>query len=503
MGDDQIIRCLWRVKVPKTVVVVGAGNAAAAAALAASEAGAHVIMLEKASQAERSGNTRFTFGLIRFAFDDPQEVRDLIPEVSDSEWSEIKVEPYPKKAFYDAIMKTGDFQPDPDLTDWLVSESKDTMLWLTRHGTKWEFAKLMATAIGGNRVYSGGLVLQSQAMGEGWVSMQLGAVEREKIEVRYSTAATALLTDNAGGVIGVRTRDATGKVEDLHGAVVLAAGGFQANPEMRTRYLGAEWNVIKVRGAKFDTGEMLQECLRVGAQTAGNWGGAHATCIDPSSPDVGDLVRAEFTTRTSFSYGVSVNRDGQRFFDEGWDWPFQTYVRMGKAVLRQPGQVAYQIFDQQTLDLIDPQYQTQVPIVANTIEELAAKCGINAKNLARTVREFNESIDSSVPFNPNIKDGRSTPGLSIVKSNWASAIQQPPYVAYEVISGITFTFGGVKIDRHARVLDVTNQPIPGLYATGEMTGGFFYNSYPAGSGLMRGAVTGRAAGTHAAKLLNS
>ncbi|WJR80288.1 FAD-dependent tricarballylate dehydrogenase TcuA [Bradyrhizobium sp. NP1] len=487
----------------KTVIVVGTGNAAAAAALAARESGAKVIMLDKASKQERAGNTRFTFGLIRFAFDDPKEIKELLPEVSASEWKQITVEPYPKKVFYDAIMKTGDYQPDPDLTDWLVSSSKDTILWLTRHGMKWEFAQLMATAIGGNRVYSGGLVLQSKAMGEGWVSMQMNAVEQQQVEIRYSTAATALLTDASGAVTGVRVRDASGRVEELLGAVILAAGGFQANPEMRTRYLGAEWNVIKVRGARFDTGEMLQECLRIGAQTAGNWGGAHATCIDPSSPDVGELSRAEFTTRTSFSYGISVNRNGQRFFDEGWDWPSQTYVRMGKAVLKQPDQTAFQIFDQSAVELIDPQYKTQPSIVAQTLEELAEKCGINAAELARTVREYNAAIDTSKPFNPNVKDGRITRGLPVAKSNWANAIEKAPYVAYKVISGITFTFGGVKIDRHARVLDYTNQPVPGLYATGEMTGGFFYNSYPAGSGLMRGAVTGRAAGSHAAKLLNA
>ncbi len=486
----------------KSVIVVGTGNAAAAAALAANESGAKVIMLDKATKEERAGNTRFTFGLIRFAFDDPKEIRELLPDMTAAEWKQITVEPYPKKAFYDAIMKTGDYQPDPDLTDWLVSESKDTLLWLTRHGMKWEFAQLMATAIGGNRVYSGGLVLQSKAMGEGWVSMQMSAIEQRQIEIRYSTAATALLTDASGAVTGVRTRDTSGRVEELHGAVILAAGGFQANPEMRTRYLGADWNVIKVRGAKFDTGEMLQECLRVGAQTAGNWGGAHATCIDPSSPDVGELSRAELTTRTSFSYGVSVNRDGRRFFDEGWDWPSQTYVRMGKAVLKQPDQTAFQIFDQNAIDLIDPQYKTQAPIVAETLDELADKCGINAAELNRTVREFNAAIDASKRFDPNVKDGRAALGLPIVKSNWATAIEKAPFVAYKVISGITFTFGGVKVDRHARVLDFTNQPIPGLYATGEMTGGFFYNSYPAGSGLMRGAVTGRAAGSHAAKLLN-
>lgn len=152
----------------------------------------------------------------------------------------------------------------------------------------------------------------------------------------------------------------------------------------------------------------------------------------------------------------------------------------GKAVLKQPDQIAFQIFDQSAVGLIDPQYKTQSPVVAETLEELAGKCEINPAELSRTVREFDAAIDTSKRFDPSVKDGRAAPGLPIMKSNWATAIETAPFVVYKVISGITFTFGGVKIDRHARVLDYTNQPIPGLYATGEMTGGFFYNSYPAG-----------------------
>lgn len=484
------------------VIVVGAGNAAAAAALAARESGGDVIVLEKASEAERAGNTRFTFGLMRFAFNDPVEVRHLMPELTDDEWQEITVEPYPEKVFYEAIMKTGDYQPDPDLTDWLVSESADVIQWMTHHGMKWEFAQLMATAVGGKRVYSGGLVIQTKDKGEGLVRMQAEAMKRHGIEVRYSTAVTALLSDTSGAVIGVRVRRSDGSSEDIRGSVVLASGGFQSNPEMRTRYLGPEWNIIKVRGSRHDSGELLQEALRLGAQPIGHWAGAHVTCIDPASPDLGDLAQAENTTRTSFSYGISVNKNAERFFDEGWDWPSQTYVRMGKAVLRQPDGVAYQIFDKSTIDLIDPQYKTQEPIVAQSVEELARKCGLDEAQLKLTIRQFNESIDTSRPFDPTIKDARATRGLVIPKSHWATAIEKPPFVAFKVISGITFTFGGLKVDRQARVLDYTNQPIPGLYATGELTGGFFYNSYPAGSGLTRGTLTGRAAGWHAAALVN-
>ena len=186
-----------------------------------------------------------------------------------------------------------------------------------------------------------------------------------------------------------------------------------------------------------------------------------------------------------------------RFVDEGEAEASHTYAKMGRRILAQPKQLAFQLFDAKTVGMLEARYTTGHPLVAESIEELAAKAGLPVDPLLRTVADFNRSI-RELPFNPAALDGKGTQGIRPPKSNWAQPIDRPPFVAYPVTCGITFTYGGVKIDTDARVLDQNEEPVAGLFATGELTGGFFFGNYPGGAGLMRGAVFGRIGGRGAA-----
>jgi tricarballylate dehydrogenase len=201
-----------------------------------------------------------------------------------------------------------------------------------------------------------------------------------------------------------------------------------------------------------------------------------------------------------------VNADGKRFVDEGADFRNYTYAKYGRIVLEQPGSYAWHVFDSQVERLLHEEYRSKgtTKVQASTIEELAARMeDVEPRAFLETVREFNAAISRDVPFNPNVKDGRRTTGLAINKSNWANALEKPPYSAYAVTCGITFTFGGLKIDTTGHVLDIADRPIAGLYAAGELVGGLFYFNYPGSSGLMAGAVFGRIAGREAANYVRA
>jgi len=308
---------------------------------------------------------------------------------------------------------------------------------------------------------------------------------------------TGFLQDGTDRVTGVRVRRPQGTEEAQARAVILASGGFEANAEMRARYLGPGWDQVKVRGTRFNTGETLRMALDIGAKPVGHWQGCHATPIDGNAPPVGDLRLTDRTNRLSYPYSIMVNSLGRRFVDEGEDLGGYTYARMGRAILAQPGALAYQIFDQKTVHLLEERYATGSPVVGNTIREIAHKLNIPTATLVHTVEEFNAAVQRG-HFDPAIKDAKGTRGLEPPKSNWALPIDTPPYVVYSATCGITFTFGGIQIDSQGRVIDTEDNPLPGLYATGEITGNFFFHNYPGGSGLLRGAVFGRIGGANAA-----
>ncbi|MGZ8268418.1 MAG: FAD-dependent tricarballylate dehydrogenase TcuA, partial [Burkholderiales bacterium] len=285
-------------------------------------------------------------------------------------------------------------------------------------------------------------------------------------------------------------------------SVVLACGGFESNAEMRARYLGPGYDLAKVRGTQYNNGAGIRMALDIGAMPTGHWSGAHAVGWDRNAPTFGDREVGDGFQKHSYIFSIMVNANGERFVDEGADFRNFTYAKYGHVVQQQPGMFAWQIFDQKVEHLLRDEYRIRqvTKVQANTLEELAGKLeGVNPQGFLRTVAEYNKAVMTHVPFSPVIKDARGTKGLAVPKSNWANTIDTPPFQAYAVTCGVTFTFGGVKISTLGNVQNVGGRDIPGLYAAGEMVGGLFYFNYPSGSGLVSGAVFGRLAGTSAAR----
>jgi len=327
--------------------------------------------------------------------------------------------------------------------------------------------------------------------------MWFTAAQKNGVEIRYQTAASRLLQDSHGRVCGVTVRNPDGIYEIGTRSVVLACGGFEANMAWRAQYLGRPWDHAKVRGTMYNQGDGLRMALEIGAMPWGQWSGCHATPINAEAPAFGDRQLTDKTNRLSYIYGVMLNRLGLRFVDEGEDQALFTYAKFGGSILNQPGGVAYQIFDAKVTNLLEPRYSTSQPIAAERLDELVRKLEVDQEAALRTLDEFNAAAGQG-SFNPGICDGLRTRGLLPPKSNWAQKIDRPPFCAYPVTGGITFSFGGLKINDRAQVLATDWEPIGGLFTCGEMVGGIFHNNYPGGSGLMSGAVFGRIAGANAA-----
>ena len=234
----------------------------------------------------------------------------------------------------------------------------------------------------------------------------------------------------------------------------------------------------------------------------GNWSGCHATGWDRYAPEFGDVSVGDQFQKHSYIFGLLINAEGKRFVDEGYDFHSFTYAKYGGEVLRQPSQFAWQVFDSKVTKLLRSEYRIKMmtKVSANTLEELATKLeGVNPDGFLKTVRDYNAAVKKDVPFNHTIKDGKGTAGIEPPKSNWAQALDTPPYDAYSTTCGITFTFGGLRIDKETgQVINVHFHPIRGLFCAGEMVGGLFYFNYASGTGLVSGAVFGRMAGRSAA-----
>jgi tricarballylate dehydrogenase len=483
------------------VIILGAGNAALCAAIAALEKGAKVLALEKAPEYFRGGNTYFTGGIIRCAYNGIEDIKKLIPDMSPEEEASVEVGSYSEDEFYDDLMRVTEGLADPDLAQLLVSESHPTLLWLREHGVRFvlSFGR-QAFKRGDKYHFWGGLLVEAVGAGKGLSDQQFEVAERLGMEVRYDTKGVKLIQDQTGRVIGVTAKGPNG-FEDMHAkAVILASGGFESNSEMRTRYLGPGWELAKVRGIPYNTGDGIKMALDIGAQPHGHWSGCHAVAWDLNAPPTGDRTITELYQKHSYPFGLIVNIEGKRFVDEGADFRNYTYAKYGREILRQPMGFAAQIFDAKVTHLLRDEYRIQQVTKAetNTIEALADQLGIDRDNLVQTIQAYNAACQEG-EYNPTILDGKHTAGITPPKTNWALPIDEPPYLGFAVTCGITFTFGGLRIDPRGQVLDTEGNTMPGLYAAGELVGGLFYHNYPGGSGLTSGAVFGKIAGTSAAE----
>ena len=483
------------------VIVIGGGNAALCAALAAREGTGRVLVLERAPEDEAGGNSRFTAGLLRIVYNGAQDLAQLI-DLSKEELERTDFGTYTADQFLDDMARVTEYRCDPDLTEILVKESFPTALWMRKKGLRFTAAwGRQAFKIEGRFKFWGGLTLEAIGGGPGLVDSLTQIAKKSGIEIWYSARAVSLIADDEG-VHGVVVKRAGKTTEVKAKAVVLAAGGFQANPEWRTRYLGPLWELAKVRGTRFNTGDAIRMALDIGAAPVGNWSGCHAVAWERNAPEFGDLAVGDQFQKHSYPWGIYINAAGKRFVDEGADFRNYTYAKYGRVILNQPGQFAWQIFDAKVKGQLRDEYRIKqvTKVTANTLEELVKRLDdVNAEAALREIKAYNAAVRTDIPFNPNIKDGRRTEGLAINKSNWANTLDTPPFEAYAVTCGITFSFGGLRINTGAQVINTDGEPIPGLYAAGELVGGIFYFNYPGGSGLTNGAVFGKIAGTSAAK----
>jgi tricarballylate dehydrogenase len=481
------------------IIVIGGGSAAFEAAVSAREAGARrVVMLEKAPEAEYGGNARYSGTGFRFVHGGAQEIRQFVPEVDEALFATMHIAPYSGADFMTDLDRMTQGRMNRELARALVEESNAAVHWMRRTGIRWEPLKEHAK-VGGKRYFERGIAIHVAGGGVGQLTQWRRIAEGLGVELRFESPVGAVHGD-LRRVEGVRVSGPDGSYDLMGKAVIACAGGFQANPEMRARYLAGNTDLIKVRGSRHDTGEVLRLLLDLGARPAGHWQSGHMSPVDANAPDFEtpqhEDGRGNTQSRYDYPFGITVNALGLRFFDEGEAQHSYTYAKTGRAVLAQPGAVAFQIYDRNGLTCLRYPHHEATYFEAGTIGELAGKIGIERKVLEHTVDEFNRAVADQPAFDPSRPDGKATFGLAIPKSNWACRIDAPPFRAYPVTGGITFTFGGVEVDRRARVLNTIDRPIKGLFASGDIIGLFFHN-YPSFTGQTRNAVFSRLAGKSA------
>jgi tricarballylate dehydrogenase len=491
------------------IVIIGAGNAGLCAALSAREAGADVTVLEWAEESSYGSDTYFSGGLFRLSYDSFEDLEQIVgPLGLEGVEGAEEHSSYAEADFLSDWGRVTGYRCDLELADLVVSRSRETLTWLSGAGVPFHSPVVVdenGKARHSRPGWHGGF-LEASGAGVGLAEALLKAVGKAGINLEYGVQARDIHQDPESGrwvVDGLRNGAALTFEAD---AVIIASGGFQADTEWRTKALGPGWDLAKVRGSRFNTGRGIRMALDQGAVAYGNWSGCHAVAWSAGSGDAGRADANHVFERESYPFGITVNREGERFINEGSDFGAYTYAQYGREILRQPGQVAWQIFDHATDSLMTTEYRYKNPeaarIQTDTLEGLAdrlAAQGVDRDRMLQTVRDYNAAIADDAPFSAYVKDGRRTNGLDIDKTNWATPIQEGPFTAYEVTCGITFTFGGLKIDESAQVLDRTDRPIPGLYACGESVGGLYYFNYPSGTGLTAGAVFGRIAGAGAAR----
>tara|TARA_Y100001934_G_scaffold10095_1_gene13139 strand:- start:178 stop:1629 length:1452 start_codon:yes stop_codon:yes gene_type:complete len=479
------------------VLVVGGGIAGMSAAVRALEEGASVILLERANAAERGGNTRYTESYWRMrspdAVSEDFETRLAANAAAHADPALIHEmrEPYSE---WSALARAAPFV-DPELIAMLAAEAPAAVQWLQEMGVRFDFLPNYFIAQSTTRMapVGGGLALLDALFAR---AETFGT----QLTTLLETTARALRFDD-GKVAGVTAVDADHMFINIDaGAVVLASGGFEGNPEMLARYIGpmATYTRPVARGGQYNRGEGIQMALDAGAAPCGDFGSFHAQPVDPRSPESEAVMLA-------YHLGVLVNKAGRRFTDEGADMLDAVYEETTRQIMRQPEGLVYAILDARVNDVENWRIAVRSrvePIRADSVAELATKLQLPAETFAETLAAYNAACQRDGAFDIMTTDGVATRGLDPAKSNWARPIDKPPFLAWPVIATNCFTFGGVKVDTHARVINMDGTPIPGLYAAGEVVG-LYYRVYTGSTSVLRGAVTGRRAGAHAAHLRQS
>ncbi|WP_193395180.1 FAD-dependent tricarballylate dehydrogenase TcuA [Bradyrhizobium pachyrhizi] len=453
------------------VLVIGGGNAALCAAISARRAGASVLVLEGAPKFYRGGNTRHTRNM-RCAHDAA---------------TEILTGPYTEEEFWkDLLLVTGG-QTDEELARFMIHESKDILNWIVEQGVRWQPSLGGTLSLGRtNSFFLGG--------GRAMLNALYRTAEELGVDILYDAEVIDLTVEDGMFLSAQLKQPVGGKTEVRASTLVAAAGGFEANIEWLKESWGDAAANFLIRGTPYNRGTILKMLLAKGVREIGDPTQCHAVAIDARAPkfDGGIITRHD-----SVVFGIVVNKHAERFYDEGEDiWP-KRYAIWGRLVAAQPDQIAYIIFDSTVVTSFMPTLFP--PIAGATIAELAGKLELDAAALEKTITEFNAAVQPGT-FDHTILDDCATEGITPPKTHWARRIDTPPYLAYPVRPGITFTYLGTRVNREARILMKDGKPSANMFAAGEiMAGNVLGKGYAAGIGMTIGSVFGRVAGREAAK----
>ncbi|MEH2504465.1 tricarballylate dehydrogenase [Bradyrhizobium sp. AZCC 1578] len=453
------------------VLVIGGGNAALCAAISARRAGASVLVLEGAPKFYRGGNTRHTRNM-RCAHDAA---------------TDILTGPYTEEEFWDDLLRLTGGQTDEELAKFMIRESKDILNWIVEQGVRWQpslggtlsLGRTNSFFLGGGRAMLNALYLTAEKLG---------------VEIVYDAEVIDLDIEHGMFLSAKLKQPIDGTSEIRASTLVAAAGGFEANIEWLKEYWGEAADNFLIRGTPYNRGSILKMLLDKGVQDIGDPTQCHAVAIDARAPkfDGGIITRHD-----SVVFGIVVNKHAERFYDEGEDiWP-KRYAIWGRLVAAQLDQIAYIVFDASVRNSFMPTLFP--PLEGGSIAELATKLELDPAALEKTIAEFNAAVKPGT-FDHTILDDCRTEGITPPKTHWARRIETPPYLAYPVRPGITFTYLGTRVNRQARMVMKDGTPSANMFAAGEiMAGNVLGKGYAAGIGMTIGSVFGRVAGREAAK----